>query len=70
MVKTYYGETVVSENGKLTLDHLPFSQGESVRIVVAQTKGPSGKRDALRGTVLKYERPFDPVALDDWEATA
>jgi hypothetical protein len=22
----------------------------------------------LRGLPLKYDRPFDPVALDDWEA--
>ena len=24
--------------------------------------------DALRGSVLYYERPVDPVAEDDWEA--
>ncbi len=23
---------------------------------------------ALRGTLLKYERPMDPVGLEDWEA--
>jgi PHD/YefM family antitoxin component YafN of YafNO toxin-antitoxin module len=23
---------------------------------------------SLRGSVLRYDRPFDPVAIEDWEA--
>lgn len=32
---------------------------------------PVGKKSnlyALRGALLKYERPMDPVGLEDWEA--
>ena len=28
---------------------------------------PPAKRYPLRGTVLRYDNPFEPVALDDWE---
>ena len=67
-METFYAETILQEDGKLTLDHLPFSQGDALQIFISASKPPSGGRHPLRGTVLKYERPFEPVAHDDWNA--
>ena len=29
---------------------------------------PESMLDELRGTVVEFEKPFEPVGLDDWEA--
>ena len=57
-------EAVLSEDGKLSLDHLPFRAGQSVEVTVR----PSPAGHPLRGTVLRYDRPTDPVAEADWDA--
>jgi hypothetical protein len=66
-MQTFHAETVVEKDGKLHLDHVPFSEGESVHVFVSSattvTKHP------LKGSVLKYEQPLEPVAGEDWEAT-
>lgn len=67
-METFYAETILQEDGKLTLDHLPFSQGDALHIFISASKPASGERYPLHGTVLKYERPFEPVAQDDWTA--
>jgi hypothetical protein len=62
----FHTEIVVEKDGKLHLDHVPFSEGESVHVYVSSatplTKHP------LKGSVLKYERPLAPVAEEDWES--
>jgi len=67
-METYYAQTILQEDGKLTLDHLPFSQGDTLQIFISSSERPSGDRYSLRGTVLKYEQPFEPAAQDDWTA--
>lgn len=66
IMQTFHAETVVEKDGKLHLDHVPFSEGESVHVFVSSattvTKHP------LKGSVLKYEQPLAPVAGEDWEA--
>lgn len=53
--------------------------GRDVEIVVEEVEQPAeGKKSAagdgpedkypLRGSVLRYDDPFEPVAVDDWEA--
>ena len=54
-------ETTVDPQGRVVLDHLPFHPGERVDVVVRS-------HDDLRGSVLRYEKPFDPVAEEDWES--
>ena len=68
-MQTFYAETVLEEDGKLTLHQLPFVHGETVQIFISAAKQLSTARHPLRGTVLKYERPFEPVAQEDWAAT-
>jgi hypothetical protein len=65
-MQTFHTETVVEKDGKLHLDHVPFSEGQAVHVFVS-TATPA-KEDSLRGSVLKYDQPLAPVAEEDWEA--
>lgn len=49
-------ELIITERGKPVLKITPF-----------KTNSKDALAD-LRGSVLKYDRPLDPVALEDWEA--
>jgi len=46
--------------------------GKDVEIVVREVDEAAEPADQfpLRGSVLKYDDPFEPVAEEDWEATA
>ena len=68
----------IAKGGALTLDNLPFTEGMEVKVTVERL--PDGyvqmeldpddlSRPALhnpnKGTVLKYERPFDSAFTDE-----
>jgi hypothetical protein len=61
-------EAVLTEDGKLLLDHLPFRSGQAVEVIVLPANRPVPPAQVLRGMVLRYDRPTDPVAEDDWGA--
>ena len=62
-------EATVQSNGKIVLENLPFDEGEAVEIIVLETKVKTETaQKSLHGTLLKYEQPFEPVAVEDWEA--
>jgi hypothetical protein len=61
-------ETVLSEDGKLALDHLPFRAGQTVEVIVLPVSRVTSPSPALRGTVLRYDQPTAPVAEADWGA--
>lgn len=48
---------VVTERGRPVLKIIPYVEPE-----------PSARLQALRGTVLHYEDPLEPVGEADWEA--
>jgi len=53
--------------------HLPEIRelvGHDVEIVVSEIEPElaAKERYPLRGSVLRYDQPFEPVAEDDWEA--
>jgi hypothetical protein len=53
--------------------HLPEAHdliGRDVEIVIREVENDTqpGERQPLRGSVLRYDEPFEPVAEDDWEA--
>lgn len=51
------GETViVTDHGKPTLEVRPYRGRERPPL------------DILRGSVIRYEKPTDPVGENDWEA--
>jgi hypothetical protein len=70
-------ETVLNEDGTLTLRGLPFRAGDTVEVIIlesrtpqheAPTHSPDSNPYPLRGTVIRYDDPTEPVALEDWEA--
>ncbi len=63
-------ETTLQQDGKLALDNLPFHAGEAVEIIILAVPAhiPSTNPYPLRGTAVHYDRPFEPVAHDEWDA--
>lgn len=62
-MQVYRVETVIPENGIVQLQALPFERGVKVEIIVL---GPeksfvTDRPNPLKGTVLKYDAPFEPV---------
>jgi hypothetical protein len=62
-------ETIVQQDGKIVIEDIPFRAGEAVEIIILPVVKLSAENHyPLRGTVLNYLNPTDPVASDDWEA--
>ncbi len=65
-------ETIVQPRGRVVLENLPFEEGEKVEVIVLETREEAENtedRYPLRGTLYKYEDPFEPaVPVEDWEA--
>jgi hypothetical protein len=66
---THRVEAILKQDGILTLENLPFHAGEIVEIIIlAQAQTSNGQEQyPLRSLPLRYERPTEPVARDDWE---
>lgn len=70
-------ETVLNEDGTLTLRGLPFHAGDAVEVIILKTpikKEQSASESQvkdyaypLEGKVIHYDNPTEPVALEDWE---
>lgn len=69
-MRAYSIEKVVSDNGTVQLEALPFSPGEIVEVIVLARKAPPAIANGLllRDSVVKYDLPFEPVADDCWDA--
>lgn len=69
-MQAYSIEKVITKDGKILLDTLPFLAGETVQIIVLPSKQTDKRlrRSLLKGTVAKYIDPLEPVAQDDWTA--
>lgn len=69
-VQAHWRETTVGEHGKLVLEGLPFEPGQPVEVlVVSKAAGLATAGDgSLRGSVIEFREPFEPVASDDWDA--
>lgn len=71
-------ETVLTEDGVLTLQGLPFHAGDTVEVIILeshtaqQEQAPSQPNTNLYPLrdmqPYRYDDPTEPVALDDWEA--
>ncbi|MGN7983746.1 type II toxin-antitoxin system Phd/YefM family antitoxin [Burkholderia sp. 22313] len=48
---------IVTDHGKPALEIRPYRTRESQPL------------DILRGSVMRYDNPLDPIAEDDWEAS-
>ncbi len=43
-------------------------RGKPVLTISPYTRDPAAALKTLRGSVLRYDEPMEPVALEDWEA--
>ena len=68
-MEAYQVEKRVAANSILHLHALPFQEGELVEVIVFRRKSEVNKSisSPLRGKVIKYIDPTEPVAQDDWE---
>ena len=68
MTPAHRTEVVLTEDGKLSLDRLPFRAGQALEVIVlpVATPPPAPATHPLRGSVIRYDRPTDPVAESDW----
>ena len=71
-------EVILTEDGTLTLQGLPFHAGEAVEVIILSAKtlqnqaDPKSQSDKnlypLHDTQpYQYDDPTEPVALEDWE---
>ena len=69
-MRAYKVETTIPANGVLALDALPFRAGEAVEVIILSREEPAQAivRGALRGQVVQYARPTEPLAVEDWDA--
>ena len=71
-MSTFRVDATLTEDGKITLDDLPFQAGDSVEIIIVpRANQPTEKhpyRSPLEGKVIYYDGPTDPIAQEDWEA--
>lgn len=68
-MEAYKTDAVIEPGGKIKLEALPFQEGKQVEVIILEKATPSDNRrfKALKGSVKRYDRPFDPVAEEDWE---
>ena len=69
-MQAYRIETVVAQDGTITIKGIPFRAGEKVEVVIFSRsfKPKGGKRYPLRGKPIRYLAPFESVAENEWEA--
>jgi hypothetical protein len=68
MTPVHRVETVLTEDGKLSLDRLPFRAGQVVDVIVLPAVGPAPAGYSLHGSVLRYDRSTESVAEADWDS--
>lgn len=68
MTVAHRTEVVLAEDGKLSLERLPFRAGQAVEVIVLPLAGPDPTAPSLRGAVICYDRPTEPIAEADWDA--
>jgi hypothetical protein len=69
-MSTFRLDTELTQDGTLTLSDLPFQAGDSVEVIIVPRKSASALQNgySLRGKVIRYDNPTEPVAQADWEA--
>jgi hypothetical protein len=64
----YRIETTIAPDGSLNITHLPLPVGESVEVIILLREPPVSTPPSysLHGYSVIYDRPFVPVAPDEW----
>lgn len=67
-MQAYITEADVKEGGCLELKGLPFSFEDHVEVIIMRkTDKKFDNKYPLRNTLVKYDKPFEPVAESDWD---
>ena len=69
-MKAHRIKTVLTEKGKLSLQNLPFKQGDEVEIIILERSSSKTAFDPnkLKDTVIRYDEPLEPATSpEDWE---
>ncbi|HEX28809.1 hypothetical protein J7M22_16635 [Candidatus Poribacteria bacterium] len=68
-MQAYRVETVVAQDGTLTIKGIPFRSGEKVEVIILSRSHELKKEElySLRGKPIRYLEPFESVAENDWE---
>jgi hypothetical protein len=67
----YHTKLVVGKGGVLTLKDLPVKEGQTVEIIVYGLEGSEEIVEdpfVLRDEPFYDQDPFEPIAIEDWEA--
>jgi len=68
---TFKTKSKVKNNHKVHIENVPFDDGQEVDIIISvsnENENYNKLKDSLKGSVLKYDTPFEPVITsDDWE---
>ncbi|MBV6477672.1 MAG: hypothetical protein HGGPFJEG_00416 [Ignavibacteria bacterium] len=67
-METYKTKTKIKKSHKLELEDIPFDNGEEVEVTISKVEKKSNGKYTLRGSLIKYDEPFEPIDEDDWEA--
>ena len=68
METIYQVKATVCQDGKITIEKLPFKAGDQVEVTVRgrERRAWSTQDYPLRGIPVQYEDPFGSVAGSDW----
>ena len=66
---TYRISTIINQDKTLLLENLPFHPGENVEVIILVRPPQQTEQNhySLRGTLIQYIDPTEPVAQNDWE---
>lgn len=69
-MSAYKTDAIIRDKGELHLSALPFEKGDRVEVTLVRRKSEKVETGCrpLRGQPLRYERPLDSVAEEDWDA--
>jgi len=65
MTPAHHIKTILTEDGKLSFDQLPFRAGHAVEVIVLAINQPVSGDHPLKGTVIRFDDPTAPVAISD-----
>ena len=68
MIPAHRVEAILTEDGRLVLDELPFRAGQAVEVIVlpASVASRTPVRHSMHGMVVRFDDPTAPVADQDW----
>ena len=66
----YHTVMVVEKEGVLVIEDLPLKKGQRIEVAVYGAQAIEQDEDplSLRGEPFYDEDPFEPVAVEEWEA--